>query len=213
MNDSFNNWTFLVIDDSPVVRKHLEKLLIHAGAKVNSYDYPPDIDSLPFFDAAIVDFMYRDKTAMNFLQSCRVRFPDAILILISAINDLQVIAAEALQYTDGAMIKPFSDENFLNHVMHLMKSRYFRQNHTIWVARRNPINNKPELFESPLVDSITGGQIVIRSFQIYKLHDHMVLWLLNHDHGIFSQNGQITDLDKSSDESGIFRYTIGVSIV
>ena len=103
-----------VIDDDPLMLKHLEDMLVRLCFEVVS---APDVDtalrlmSEQHCDAAVVDILMPDRDGLNFIMEVRRTRPDLRIVAISGGG--RIGASPLLRMADGlgadaTLVKPFS---------------------------------------------------------------------------------------------------------
>jgi DNA-binding response OmpR family regulator len=103
-----------VIDDDPLMLKHLEEMLTGLGCQVVS---APDVNTalkqmaLHHCDAAVVDILMPDRDGLNFILEVRRTRPDLRIVAISGGGRLSAGSLLSMAKglgADATLVKPFS---------------------------------------------------------------------------------------------------------
>jgi len=101
--------SILVVDDDPLAREHLEKVLTHDGHRVLAVDCGEDAlecIAAQEFDLALVDLRLQGMTGMEVLAALRERAPDTSAVVITAHPSLETVFAALRKGAHDYLFKP-----------------------------------------------------------------------------------------------------------
>jgi two-component system chemotaxis response regulator CheY len=122
---------FLVVDDSAMVRQHIDALLRQSGAA--RVDQAADgkeallkikkafSEHLPY-NMILLDWEMPEMTGIELLHALRIdpKFKDSIVLMISSRGESEQIKEAASHQPNGYIVKPFSDELFHDKISGLL---------------------------------------------------------------------------------------------
>jgi putative nucleotidyltransferase with HDIG domain len=121
----------LIVDDEETIREIVSQML--AGDHFRTRQAASGVEALSIlesgdeFDLVLSDLMMAEMDGMALLERAKERYPDMPIIMVTAVNDIQV-ALRALR--DGAydyVLKPFEREQLLHTVRRALENRRLKR--------------------------------------------------------------------------------------
>jgi DNA-binding NtrC family response regulator len=99
----------LVVDDDPLARDHLAKVLGHEGYRVSTVESGKEAlehIASETFDLALVDLRMEGMGGMELLEALRERTPDTAVVIVTAHPSLETVFEALRQGADDYIFKP-----------------------------------------------------------------------------------------------------------
>jgi len=125
------NDRILIVDDEETIREIVSQML--GGAHFQTRQAASGIEALSIlesgdeFDLVLSDLMMAEMDGMALLEHSKERYPDMPIVMVTAVNDIQV-ALQALRH--GAydyVLKPFEREQLLHTVRRALENRRLKR--------------------------------------------------------------------------------------
>ena len=111
MSDEAAKLKVLVVDDEVEITHLLSLYLGNRGYEVLTANTVGDaigvLESNPDIDAVLLDIMLPDGNGVEFLKHVRAYLPDAAIIMVTGVNDLDTVVRAMKNGADDYLTKPF----------------------------------------------------------------------------------------------------------
>lgn len=118
------NISVLVVDDDDQIREISSRRLSGAGyipVCSSSGEEALTLLSRHHFDLVLLDIMMQSMSGIEVLREIQSNYPDLAVIMITSENDPQVAKSAIELGALGYMVKPFSENEFLIYVSHMLR--------------------------------------------------------------------------------------------
>jgi len=155
----------LVVDDHPIVRQGLKRLIDQHAGLVVCAEACDDNEALEAIraskpDAAIVDIMLADASGIELIKSIKARYPD-IAILVLSYHDEAIYAARALRAgASGYIMKNESAEELVNALHRVLSGAVYLSEGMASRMLTQLVGGAPPAAGSP-VESLTDRELEV----------------------------------------------------
>ncbi|RME90781.1 MAG: response regulator [Candidatus Hydrogenedentota bacterium] len=171
----------VVIEDSAISRAYITSVLKELNISFTPFESLPSLNQVKQSTFLVTDFMLQEGSVEDFLLNLRASGYQNPILLVTSMPEEVLQKSNVLEAVNFLLRKPFSKEELKKALELVLQEKKFTSEKKLWCARKNPISNKPELFESPFLQEINGEHVTFESLFHYDKGDNIILWMTSPD--------------------------------